>query len=202
MVVSILVKPSQHSAQYLVLDDLVKGLEKVLSKNRTEVKNLYKEQNLSQTVPGFRDDAIVDDLFNTESLPPLSQRGYDCGEKGSSLLAYHKLPTNSMNILLDLLEKGHIDVAFLKPHGGKADLEAVEGPVWGERSPLRRGHIFEIHYCKPKNYPLSDFLDILNTLKLHFVDTNHTNFFMDDLMAGSTSYLDSGTYAFRHEYYS
>ena len=110
MAVSILVKPSQHSAQYLVLDDLVKGLEKVLSKNRTEVKNLYKEQNLLQTVPGFRDDAIVDDLLSIESLPPLSQRGYDCGEKGSSLLAYHKLPTNSMNILLDLLEKGHIDM--------------------------------------------------------------------------------------------
>ena len=161
---------------------------------------LGSRDNLSQTVPGFRDDATVDDLLNKESLPPLNQRGYDCGEKVSSLLAYHEFPTNSMNILLDLLEKGHIDVAFLKPHGGKATLETVEGPVCDERSPLRRGHVFEIHYCKPKNYPLSDFLDILNTLNLHFVDTNHTIFFMDDLLAGSTSYLDSGTYAFRHEY--
>ena len=89
-----------ESALSTILDNLVKGLEKVLSKNRTELKNLHKEQNLLQTVPGFRDDAIVDDLLNTESLPPLSQRGYDCGEKGSSLLAYHKLPTNTMNILL------------------------------------------------------------------------------------------------------
>ena len=64
-----------ESALSATLDDLVKGLEKVLSKNRTKVKNLYKEQNLSQTVPGFRDDATVDDLLNTESLPPLNQRG-------------------------------------------------------------------------------------------------------------------------------
>jgi hypothetical protein len=128
-------------------------------------------------VPGFGDDATIDDLLSTESLPPLSQRGYDCGEKGSSLLAYYEHPTSSMNILLDLLEKGHIDVAFLKPHGGKADLETVEGLVWDERSPLRRGQVFEMHYCKPKNYPLSNFLDILNTINLHFVDKNRTNFF-------------------------
>jgi hypothetical protein len=189
-----------ESALSATLIDLVDGLEKVLSSS--EVENLYKEQNVLQTVPGFGDDATIDDLLNTESLPPLIQREYDCGEKGSSLLAYHELPISSMNVLLDLLENGHIDVAFLKPHGGKADLETVEGPVWDDRSPLRRGHVFEIHYCKPKNYPLSNFLDILNILNLHFVDENHTNFSIDDLMAGSTSYLDSGTYTFRHEYYS
>jgi hypothetical protein len=32
-----------ESALSATLDDLVKGLEKVLSKNRTEVKSLYKE---------------------------------------------------------------------------------------------------------------------------------------------------------------
>jgi hypothetical protein len=50
-------------------------------------------------------------------------------------------------------------------------------------------------------YPLSNMLDILNTLNEHFVDRSLPNFPMDDLMAGSTSYLNNKEVRFSKQCY-
>jgi hypothetical protein len=136
------------------LHEIQYGLNGLLT--HTEIENSYHELSFLNLVLRWTNMTSLDHLLNVTTLPPLPLRNRKC--KGTSLLVYDAISPQGLHVMLAGLTSGAIHHLQWKAYGGVNRI--ARQAYWNERSPLRRGCLFEMHLSncyveKPLNSLLS-----------------------------------------------